>query len=730
MKKFILAFFAFATMGFGQTKNQTNSTTTLDEVEVNFPKFKKKKSTISQEVESLNHKQIEFQNSQSTADLLQNSGKLFVQKSQQGGGSPVIRGFESNRILLLIDGVRQNNLIFRGGHLQNAITIDQNILENVDVFYGSGSTFFGSDALGGAVNFTTKKAKLLSTSTNKFSGTINTRYSTVNNEKYVGFDLNYASKNFASLTAVSFNDFGDLTMGKSQNGSNEFFGIRNSYIENINGTDVLITNTDNYSQNPSGYKQYSILQKFLYASASNFKHEMNFQFSNSTNIPRYDRLTETNSAGLKVAEWYYGPQKRLFANYTLSKENAFFGSDFKLMTTYQNLEESRHNRNFKNYNLQNRIEKVNMFSIDFDLQKKFTKSTLYYGINTVYDNLKSTASSNNINTGIENPIISRYPNGDNNTLKAEIYASYNQDVSNNFSWNAGGRFGYATLKSTIADNSFLKLPFDTVVQKNNTYSFSTGMVYKTSDYFSIIGNLSTGYRVPNVDDLSKVFESTGGLLVVPNLDLKPEQTITGDAGFKIETKAFELENTFFYTKFTNAIVTDKFLFNGQSTITYAGVTSQVIANQNKGNAFITGISTKMRINFTNKFHFDGTINYAVGRIINDDKSQSPLDHISPLYGKIGISYTNNYFGTDLFMLFNGKKPIDQFNAGGEDNQIYATKDGSPAWQTYNFKASVPLIKKVTLFTGVENILDTQFRTFSSGINAPGRNFYIAVKYSF
>ena len=730
MKKFILAFFAFATMGFGQTKNQTNSTTTLDEVEVNFPKFKKKKSTISQEVESLNHKQIEFQNSQSTADLLQNSGKLFVQKSQQGGGSPVIRGFESNRILLLIDGVRQNNLIFRGGHLQNAITIDQNILENVDVFYGSGSTFFGSDALGGAVNFTTKKAKLLSTSTNKFSGTINTRYSTVNNEKYVGFDLNYASKNFASLTAVSFNDFGDLTMGKSQNGSNEFFGIRNSYIENINGTDVLITNTDNYSQNPSGYKQYSILQKFLYASASNFKHEMNFQFSNSTNIPRYDRLTETNSAGLKVAEWYYGPQKRLFANYTLSKENAFFGSDFKLMTTYQNLEESRHNRNFKNYNLQNRMEKVNMFSIDFDLQKKFTKSTLYYGINTVYDNLKSTASSNNINTGIENPIISRYPNGDNNTLKAEIYASYNQDVSNNFSWNAGGRFGYATLKSTIADNSFLKLPFDTVVQKNNTYSFSTGMVYKTSDYFSIIGNLSTGYRVPNVDDLSKVFESTGGLLVVPNLDLKPEQTITGDAGFKIETKAFELENTFFYTKFTNAIVTDKFLFNGQSTITYAGVTSQVIANQNKGNAFITGISTKMRINFTNKFHFDGTINYAVGRIINDDKSQSPLDHISPLYGKIGISYTNNYFGTDLFMLFNGKKPIDQFNAGGEDNQIYATKDGSPAWQTYNFKASVPLIKKVTLFTGVENILDTQFRTFSSGINAPGRNFYIAVKYSF
>ena len=730
MNKFIYAFFACATIGFAQTKKQPDVPTTLDEVEVYFPKFKKKKSTISQEIESLNQKQIEFQNSQSTADLLQNTGKLFVQKSQQGGGSPVIRGFEANRILLLVDGVRQNNLIFRGGHLQNVITIDQNIIENVDVFYGSGSTFFGSDALGGAINFTTKKAKLLSENTNKFSGTINSRYSSVNNEKYIGFDLNYATKNFASLTAISFNDFGDLTMGKSQNGTNDFFGIRNEYIDNINGTDVIVQNINIFSQNPSSYKQYSVLQKFLYASKSNFKHEVNLQFSNSTNIPRYDRLTETNSAGLRFAEWYYGPQKRLFANYTLSKENAFWGSDFKLMTTFQNLEESRYNRNFKNYNLQSRIEKVSMFSVDFDLQKKFAKSTLYYGINSVFDDLKSTGFARNINTSIENPINSRYPNGTNNTLKSEIYASFNQDLNSKFSWNIGGRFGYASLKSTIADNSFLKLPYETIEQKNMTYSFSAGMVYKTSDYFSLIGNLSSGYRVPNVDDLSKIFESAGGFLVVPNADLKPEKTITGDIGFNVKTKEFEFQNTFFYTKFTNAIVTDAFQFNGQSTITYLGVTSKVVANQNKGNAFVTGISTKMRINFTNKFHLDGSINYCVGRIVEVNGSQSPLDHISPLFGKLGFSYTNKYFTSDLFMLFNGKKPLDQFNTGGEDNTIYATKDGSPAWQTYNFKTSVQIAKQVALYAGVENILDIQFRTFSSGINAPGRNFYFAAKYSF
>ena len=653
-----------------------------------------------------------------------------MQKSQQGGGSPVIRGFESNRILLLIDGVRQNNLIFRGGHLQNIITIDQNILENVTVFYGAGSTFFGSDALGGAINLTTKKAKLLSDTMNKFSGNLNTRYATVNNEKYVGFDLNYASKKFASLTAVSFNDFGNLTMGKSQNGTNELFGTRDFYVENLNGTDVITPNSDIYSQNPSGYKQYSVLQKLLYVSDFDVKHELNLQFSNSTAIPRYDRLTETNSAGFRSAEWYYGPQKRIFTNYTLSKEKGVFGSDVKVMMSYQNLEESRHNRNFKNYNLQNRIEKVNVFSIDFDLQKKYLKSTLYYGMNTVYDNLKSTAFSNNSTTGVEIPINTRYPNGDNSTLKSEFYASYNQTYSNTFSWNVGGRFGYAALKSTIVDNNFFNLPYDVIQQKNITSSFSTGLVYKTSNYFSLIGNLSSGYRVPNVDDLSKIFESTGGLLIVPNANLKPEQTITGDAGFRVETKEFEFENTFFYTKFYNAIVTDKFLFNGLPTITYAGVTSQVVANQNKQNAFITGISTKLKINFSAQFHLDATVNYSIGRIVNADRSQSPLDHISPLYGKIGLNYVNKYFGADLFILFNGRKPIDEFNAGGEDNQVFATKNGSPAWQTYNIKTSVALAKQVTLFVGLENILDIQYRTFSSGINAPGRNFYLAGKYSF
>ncbi|NJN34367.1 MAG: TonB-dependent receptor plug domain-containing protein [Saprospiraceae bacterium] len=71
-----------------------------------------------------------------------------------------MRGFEASRVLLVVDGVRMNNLIYRSGHLQNAITVDQNMLDRVEVLFGTASTVYGSDALGGVVHFFTKKPLL------------------------------------------------------------------------------------------------------------------------------------------------------------------------------------------------------------------------------------------------------------------------------------------------------------------------------------------------------------------------------------------------------------------------------------------------------------------------------------------------------------------------------------------------------------------------------------------
>ena len=100
----------------------------LNEIVVSANKFDEKLSEVGQSIRVINAKEISFLNQQTTPDLLQSSGDIFVQKSQMGGGSPVIRGFESNKVLMVVDGVRMNNAIYRGGHLQNSLTIDNNCL--------------------------------------------------------------------------------------------------------------------------------------------------------------------------------------------------------------------------------------------------------------------------------------------------------------------------------------------------------------------------------------------------------------------------------------------------------------------------------------------------------------------------------------------------------------------------------------------------------------------------
>lgn len=720
---------------FSQTAQDTTATE-LSEVVISN-KVPKKYTQLPNQVEVITAKQIDFQNFQSTAEMLSNSGALFVQKSQQGGGSPVIRGFEASRVLLTVDGVRMNNLIFRAGHLQNVITVDENMLESVGVFYGPSSTLFGSDALGGSVAMTTKNAKFLDQAHNKFTGGINTRYSSVNEEKSVAMHLNYATSNFASLTFFSFNDFGDLKMGKKKNHNGDYFGERPNYVSTVNGVDQLNVNSDKYTQVGSAYKQYNFMQKFAYKTNSGYLHGMNVQYSTTSDINRYDRLTEKTSSGLKFAEWYYGPQERLLAIYSLQKEKAFLNSDLKVNVAYQNVKESRHNRRFNNYNLQHNEENVDLFSVSLDLDKKFTKGELFYGFESYYETLKSTAYANNINTGVVTNINTRYPNGDNNMMRNDFYISYNEKMSEKTFWNVGARAGYTSLKSTIADNSVFALPFDEISQGNFTYSGTLGITHNTSKNFALKANVATGFRAPNIDDLAKVFESVPGsssslgTLIVPNEDLKPEKTITGDLGIVVQSdsKKIKLESTYFYTRLYDAIVTDDFTYNGQSIVNYNGFDAQVKANQNKGKAFVTGFSTNVSAYIISDLLFSANFNYTLGRVV-EEGSQRPLDHIAPYFGKVGLSYTYNKLNLEGYMLYNGKKDISDYSTSGEDNAQYAPANGMPAWETYNFKAGFQVLNGGTLFAGVENILDTQYRVFASGINAPGRNIYGGIKYTF
>lgn len=744
-----------------QQKNQADSSLKyiqLNEVVISANRFIEKKKNVVQKIDIISSRYIASANTQNTGDLLMSTGNVFVQKSQQGGSSPVIRGFEASRVLLVIDGVRLNNAIYRSGHLQNVITVDQNTLERVEVMYGPSSTLYGSDALGGVINFRTRSPKLAdSNQTFPVNGSAFARFSSANNELTSHATINVGFKRFGFLSSFTFSDFEDIKMGRNYSDKYPNFGRRTYFIGEVAGQDSILINKDDRIQKFSGYRQWDLMQKVLFRQSDKISHMWNVQFSNSTDIPRYDRLQNTFNGTLRYAKWYYGPQKRHLYAYEFNAERlkGFF-TQVRANLNFQNIHESRYTREYKRYDrLDTRIERIKVLGLTLDARKIWGNNELSMGIDGQLNDLKSLGKRTNILTGRVSKIDSRYPDGINYMNNFGIFVQHIFKMLNGkLVLNDGIRLQTTSLHSTIIDTSIqLHLPYTDIKQKNFAVTGNVGLVFNESNW-RLSAIISSGFRSPNIDDLSKIFESSTSArqLIVPNPNIKPEYTYNTDLGVsRLINNKIKLEMTGFYTLFTSAIVVAPFKFKGQDSIDYQGVTSQIIANQNKNKAWLYGFNVGLTLDISESLSFLSNFNYTRGRYETDKNkltyvyqkqadntysavqqkvSSKPLDHIPPFFGKTSLLYYNNRFNTEFFMLYNGWKKLDQFNPDGEDNAQYATPDGSPSWITYNVRANCKLNNHINIQGAVENLTNKNYRYFASGISAPGRNLIITLRANF
>jgi hemoglobin/transferrin/lactoferrin receptor protein len=744
----------------GQVVQDSLESKELTEVVISGSKFLEKKKNIVQKIENISAAYISKVNAQNTGDLLMSTGNVFVQKSQQGGGSPVIRGFEASRILLIVDGIRMNNAIYRSGHLQNVITVDQNMLENIELLKGPASTLYGSDALGGAVHMMTIKPALAIDSTKTiYSGNAFARYSTVNHENTVHADINIARKRIGFLTSISLSKFNDLRMGRNDMPEFPLFGTRPFYIRPYVGIsgDSIMKNSNDRLQKYSGYDQLDLMQKAVYRSGKHTEHLINFQLSTSSDAPRYDRLQDVRNGNLRFAEWYYGPQNRKLIAYTVeAKELIGFFGEYKATASYQSIEESRITREYKKYDqLDRRQEHISVIGLTIDARRKMKRDEITSGIDFQFNDVSSEAKRTNIITGTTSKLDTRYPDGKNLMHHGAVYIQHIKKMHNaKLILNDGIRYQLVSLHSTILDNSFFSLPVTDIAQRNGAITGNIGLAYMPTEKTRITIGYSSGFRAPNIDDLSKIFESSTAArqVVVPNPQIRPETTHSIDVGIKqLITSSMIIEFEGFYTRFQNAIIKAPFTLNGQDSTLYYNNRSQVLANQNIGRANLYGANASLQINLHKHWKFTGTANYTVGHMNTDNTRKTsvykrqtdgtyrtvqefvktkPLDHIPPFFGKLSIAYQKAGSYAELFLHFNGWKKLDRYNADGEDNAQYATHLGTPPWQTLNFRCGFKLSRALQLQASLENILDLNYRYFASGLSAPGRNVSLTIRSKF
>lgn len=703
----------------------------LDEVVVSSTRWAQSRRDLTQRISSIRQFEVQLQNPQTAADLIGNSGEVFIQKSQQGGGSPMIRGFAANRLLIAVDGVRMNTAIFRSGNLQNIISIDPFAVERAEVLFGPGSVMYGSDAIGGVMNFSLIEPELSETHHFAINGKAALRLSSANKEKTGHVMLNFGGTKWAALSSISFNSYGDLRMGKY--GPDNY--LRPEYVQHISGQDEVVENEDPRLQVPSGFDQLSILQKILFKPHEAWDFGYSLVFSQTSDYDRYDRLIEYRDAKPRSAEWYYGPQVWMMHVLSINhhSNNSLYDQLFVKLSA-QLFEESRHDRSFNSLNLRSRQEEVWVYNLQADFNKKITdRSGLYYGLELIQNQVKSTGSQQDIETGVKSPVSARYPKSSLGSMG--LFAGYQHRFNQQLLANAGIRYSHYLLDARF-ETQFLPFPFETAEINDGAFNGNAGLVYNPTQHWSLSANFATGFRSPNVDDIGKVFDSEPGSVIVPNPNLKAEYARSVDIGLaRFLGQKAKVDLSAYYTLLTDALVRRPFDFNGADSILYDGEMSRVLAIQNAASARVFGIQGGLEIKLPANLSWFTSLSYQKGEEELDDGSKSPLRHAAPFFGRSRIIYNKDKWLAELNANYSSE--VTHQNMPEEEKSKvyqYATDaDGnpySPAWYTLNLKGVYKWSRQLQLSGGIENITNQRYRPYASGLVAPGTNFMISATFSF
>lgn len=702
----------------------------LSEFVVAANKWEQDRAEVPGRITSLGPREIRLQASQTAADALGSTGGVFIQKSQLGGGSPMIRGFAANALLIVVDGVRMNNAIFRSGNLQNVILIDPFLIDNAEVVYGPGSVMYGSDALGGVMDFHTIQPVFAYDSAYYVSGEAVIRHATANGEFSAHGHFNLGWKNLASLSSFTYSTFGHLRAGGSHPDKYENFGRRTWYQDYRNGRDTVIYNPDDREQVHSGYSQWNLAQRFRYRASKALEINYSLLWSQSSDIPRYDRLIEGTAEEPEVAEWYYGPQRWMMNQVVLTHRQAASVYDhLRVGISRQDMEESRHDRKFGDAMLKHRTEKVGAWTFNADAGKKVGSDLeLFYGLDGLLNKVASSGEAENIFSGETVAIAPRYPDGGTNYYGYAGYAQLKQKLSQKLILHTGLRYSRAGLDAVISDNRWYNLPFDKISLDFGAFNGSLGLVWRPSARWQYNLSLSSGFRAPNLDDVGKVFDSEPGNVVVPNPGLKPEYVYNLESGviFRLQ-ESIRVEVDAFYSFVEDVMTRRDFSYNGLDSIVYDGEQSRVQALVNAGQARIWGISLEGFIKTGSSWSVSQQLSWTDGYEV---EGRLPLRHAPPLFGRTTVSWTPSNLTALAYAEYNGWKRWDDLAPSEQSKPHLYTEDGTPAWVTLNIKASYLLTEHLNAGIGLENILDLHYRPYSSGISAPGRNLILSLRANF
>lgn len=634
----------------------------MDEVVVSATRDRIAGSQLPYSVGVITSRDMNRQVSRTLPEALIGMSGIHIQKTNHGGGSPFVRGLTGNQTLIMVDGIRLNNSVFRYGPNQYMTLVSPDIVDRIEVVKGSGSVSYGSDALTGVINILTTSLDFSSRPT--WSGRFTGRYTSSGIEYSGRPEVRYEGRRFAMVAGGSVRQFGDLLGGDTTG-----------------------------FQRPSGYRERSFDLKTLTDLGKGWRMTTSLQYLQQSDVPVYHKYMLENFA-VNDSD----PIGRTFGYIRLQK-NLFASLAGKLTITgsFQGMNEGRQSRKNGSSVLRVEEDKVLTRSGAADLALKFSSYwSSNSGVEVYADHVKSTREDRRPDLGTSTSLRGLYPN-DARYLNAALYSMHHLDFGA-LRIEVGAR--YNLYRSTMTDATL-----GSVTLKPQALVFQGGVNYRVFPGWHLFAQASEGFRAPNIDDMG-----TLGIVdfryEAPAFDLRPEKSLNMEAGLKIHRARFAAQASVFRTNLRDLITRIK--------------TSQVISGydvyrkENVDQGYIRGFELQTRIEPIKGLRLTGAAATTYGQSITRNE---PLRRMPPFTARLGAEYGSGRVLGGL--IFDHADVQRRLEAGDKsDNRI--PKGGTPGFNILNAYGTLEL-NRVTLRAYLNNLFNMDYRTHGSGINGMGRS---------
>ncbi|HAQ18085.1 MAG TPA: TonB-dependent receptor [Prolixibacteraceae bacterium] len=674
MKRYFFNFLMLITSIFAKGQIDTTAVYSIQEVVITTQRKPQETITVPYSISYLNRKSLDSFIPRTTPEALANMNGLFVQKTNHGGGSPFIRGLTGNQTLLLIDGIRLNNSIYRYGPNQYLNTIDVFSIDQIEAAKGTGSVQYGTDAIGGALQVFTKSPEL-NQEKSTFKGSVLGKYMTGDMEKTGHSELEFSSKKYAALVGATYHNFGDIIGGKNTG-----------------------------KQSPSGYNEYAFNTKIIATLGENIQLTFANQFNRQQHVPVYHKVVLENYL---LNE--FNPQQRMltYVRMNVQGQGKLFNQLRFIASWQRNMEGRISQKNGSNQMIRER-DQVNTLGLTFDFDSKLSSVwTANSGIEIYHDQVGSSRTElNTSDSGLTVNKRGLYPDHSQ-------YGNYSIFTLHHFDfgkWIFDGGVRFNSFSINITDNTLGKVKISP-----EALVFNSALIYNISREHHIYSAFSSGFRAPNIDDLG-----TLGIVdfryEVPAYNLKPEKSQNYELGYKLSLAKLSGTVAAYYMNLNQLITRTK--EEGRFIDGY-----QVYKKENVEEAYIRGFESSFNWKALARLEINGGISYTYGQ--NMTKNE-PLRRIPPLNGRLaGTCKFRNIFYSAEFLFASKQDRLAQGDMS--DNRI--PQGGTPGWQVVNLYAGYQ-IASVKLNLGLQNILNEDYRTHGSGINNVGRSAFISAGFSF